>query len=158
VTANVDRSLQIVPADANTLHIAAALRAQMAVEMGHPWDDGEFPGWQERFAEYFADRQQRGESQTFYAKVGEEVVGIALASLIDDYHAYTRGRQSGRINAVYVLSGYRRRGVAKALMNACLDWLRKKGCASARLNSSEQGLPLYEAMGFKPRREMELPL
>jgi GNAT superfamily N-acetyltransferase len=158
MTANINQSFEIIHADSKSLHIAAALRSQMAVEMGHPWDDSEFPGWQERFAEYFADRQERGESQTFYARVGEEVVGIALSSLTDDYHAYTRGRQSGRINAVYVLPAYRRRGVAKALMKACLDWLRKKGCASARLNSSEQGLPLYEAMGFKPRREMELPL
>lgn len=83
---------------------------------------------------------------------------MLTASLVDDYHKHCRGKQAGRINAVYVAPAYRRQGVGRALVEQALTWFRERGCESARLNSSEDGEALYRAIGFKPRREMELPL
>jgi GNAT superfamily N-acetyltransferase len=153
----INKELEIVTPFADELTIAAEMRALMAVEMGADWDQNH-EGWRERYVEYFANRQRRGESQVFYAKVQDEIIGMASVSILDDYHAYVRHTKSGRINAVYVSPSHRRHGFATALVNACLNWLRTNGCVNARLNSSEQGIQLYESMGFKPRREMELPL
>jgi hypothetical protein len=49
-------------------------------------------------------------------------------------------------------------GVVRALMLAGIDWIRSKDCVVVRLNSSEDGVALYESLGFKPRREMEFSL
>ena len=133
------------------------MRAVMASEMGNNWD-ADHPGWRERFALYFSERQEAGESQLFQARSGDEIVGMLFVSLVDDYHGYVRNKKSGRVNSVYVLPAFRRRGVARALMLAGIDWIRTKGCVVVRLNSSEDGIALYESLGFKPRREMEFSL
>jgi GNAT superfamily N-acetyltransferase len=145
----------IYAAAADDLHIAAEMRGIMAAEMGNDWDT-DHPGWRQRFAEYFSNKQKRGDSQTFFARVGDEVIGMATVSLVDEYHAYVRGRLSGRVNSVYVARQHRRKGIGRALMHAALEWLRGKGCAVARLNASEEGVALYESMGFQKRREYEL--
>ena len=129
----------------------------MATEMGNDWDH-DHPGWSDRFVEYLLHKQETGVAQVFYAKSGSEIVGMATVSLIDDYHAYSRGKRAGRVNAVYVSAPFRRRGVARALMLAAMDWLRGKGCIAVRLHSSEGAVSFYESMGFSPRREMELSL
>lgn len=88
----------------------------------------------------------------------DEIVGMVFVSLLDDYHGYVRDAKSGRVNSVYVVPSYRRKGIARALMLAAMDWLKEKNCVVIRLHSSEEGVPLYESMGFKPRREMEFIL
>jgi ribosomal protein S18 acetylase RimI-like enzyme len=133
---------------------AADLRAVMATEMGNHWDD-DHPGWRERFVHYFGEKQQAGQAQLFYAKSNQEIVGMVFVSLVDDYHAYVRDNKSGRVNSVYVIPAYRRRGIGQALMHAAMDWLRTKGCVVVRLHSSEDGVALYQSLGFKPRRELE---
>ena len=149
--------VKIVRAASDDLHHAAELRKVMAVEMGSDWDK-DHPGWQERFAEYWRQKQEAQVAQVFYAFSGNERVGMLSVSLVDDYHVFVRGRKAGRINAVYVTPSDRRRGIGQALMHSAMDWLREKGCVVVRLHSSEEGAPLYEAMGFRPRREMELSL
>lgn len=149
--------IQIIPAPLAELVHTAALRAAMATEMGHDWDE-DHPGWRERFMEYFGDKQKSGQAQLFHAHADGKVIGIAIVSLVDDYHSHARGKQSGRINCVYVVPEYRRRGIARAVMHETLEWLRSKGCVVARLNSSEEGAKLYESIGFVPRREMEFIL
>lgn len=136
---------------------AADLRGQMAIEHGKNWD-ADHPGWKNRFVEYFARRMETGISQCFAAYDDGRMVAHAFVSLTEDYHKHVRGVQAGRINAVYVHPDYRRRGIGRKLMDECLSWLKQQGCAVARLNSSDQGRPLYESIGFKTRNEMELTL
>ncbi len=62
--------------------LAADMRAAMATEMGNHWDD-DHPGWRERFAQYFSERQESGESQLFQARSGDEIVGMLFVSLVE---------------------------------------------------------------------------
>ncbi len=150
-----DGTIRIVPATSEDLTMAAELRMVMAMEMGNDWDK-DHPGWQQRFAEYLGQKQEGGMAQVFYAHLQDEIVGMLTVSLVDDYHAYVRDKKAGRINAVYVKPGSRRRGIARAMMHSAMDWLRVKNCVEVRLHSSEDGQPFYESLGFRPRREMEL--
>ena len=156
VLGDMENSIEIIAAASGELGTAAELRRVMAVEMGDDWDG--YPGWPARFVEYLRRRQEAGDLQVFFARSGEEIIGMATVSLIDDYHAYTRGKLAGRVNAVYVLPAYRRRGVALASTSAAMNWLREKGCIAVRLHSSENAVSFYESLGFKSRREMERPL
>jgi GNAT superfamily N-acetyltransferase len=55
---------------------------------------------------------------------------------------------------VYVEPAYRRRGVARALMKAVLDWCRGRGIGRIVLHPSASGKPLYDSLGFVPTGEL----
>lgn len=137
--------------------VAAELRACMAREMGNDWD-AEHPGWREGFVQFFRDKQSRGDAQLFYAERAGEIVGMAAFSVLDEYRAAAFGKPRGWVNSVYVIPSLRRRGIAKALMLAGLDWMRRRGCVMARLRTSDEGRQLYEVLGFVTGTEMELEL
>jgi len=44
------------------------------------------------------------------------------------------------------------------LMRECIEWLRSMGCDAVRLQSTVEGRPLYESLGFAPTDELELKL
>ena len=59
---------------------------------------------------------------------------------------------------VYTDPEYRRRGIARKVMETILVWCRSQGFADVFLHASHEGRPLYEAMGFQPGNEMRLRL
>lgn len=59
---------------------------------------------------------------------------------------------------VYTEPGSRRRGLAREIMQAILAWCRQEGFAAVALHASEEGRPLYQALGFEPSNEMRLKL
>ncbi len=144
-------------AELDEIGIAADLRAVMAREMDGDWDT-EHPGWRKGFAQFFHDKQARGDAQLYYADRNGEIVGMAAFSVLDEYRAAAFGKPRGWVNSVYVIPKLRRRGIAKELMLAGLDWMRRRGCVMARLRTSDEGRPLYEMLGFVPGTELELHL
>ena len=145
------------PARLEELAVAGDLRARMALEDGHTWDD-EAPGWRTRFAEFFREKQSRGDAQVFFAERDGTPIGMAAFSVLDEYRAHAFGQPRGWVNSVYVVPDLRRRGIARELMLAGIEWLRRRGCVMARLRTSDAGESLYESLGFKRGREMELEL
>ena len=59
---------------------------------------------------------------------------------------------------VYVYEEFRRRGVARRLMQVMVDWCRAQGFATVWLHASDEGRALYESMGFAATSEMKLTL
>jgi len=55
---------------------------------------------------------------------------------------------------VYTEPDWRRRGLARALMNVLMDWSRGEGFDRVLLHASEAGRPLYVSLGFSPTNEM----
>jgi ribosomal protein S18 acetylase RimI-like enzyme len=145
----------IRPAAAGELEEASALRASMACEMGHDWDE-RHPGWRARFAGFWRGKQAAGTAQCFFAVAGEAIVGMAIASIGDEYRGAALGQPRGYINGVYVEPARRRRGIARELTTAAIAWLRERGCVAVRLRASDAGRPLYASLGFVPGAEMEL--
>jgi len=82
------------------------------------------------------------------AQVGREAVGIAFLS---------RRGDRGWISGVGVLPAWRRRGIARALMNILLDGAREAGIACITLEAIVQNQParaLYRTLGFAEGREL----
>src|SRR5438552_14275425 len=122
------------------------------------WSDADLDlAWRERFVELYEREFRAGELRYFVAEVEGEIVGSAVAfvkrSLSD---AYERRPRRGYLANVYVDKAHRRRGVARALTQASIDWLRTLGCGAVLLQASNEGQPLYESMGFTRTNEMEL--
>jgi len=57
---------------------------------------------------------------------------------------------------MYVEPRYRRKGVARALIETMIAWCRENEFTHVSLHASEQGRALYEKLGFKPTDEMRL--
>jgi GNAT superfamily N-acetyltransferase len=61
------------------------------------------------------------------------------------------GNPDGRSGYVFSVStdvDARRRGYARAAMEALLDWYRQQGITKIDLRASDDGGPLYESLGF----------
>jgi GNAT superfamily N-acetyltransferase len=73
-------------------------------------------------------------------------------------HMIGKGARRGNILNVYTHAGFRRRGLARGLMKAALDWCGENGIDTVILHASDSGRSLYESMGFAPTNEMRLRL
>jgi GNAT superfamily N-acetyltransferase len=87
----------------------------------------------------------------------------ALAAGTMEYRIGRAGNPHGRVGHVFSVAtdpGVRRRGYARACMEALLDWFRETGAVQVDLNASAAGEPLYASLGFvrKPDPSMRLHL
>lgn len=59
---------------------------------------------------------------------------------------------------VYTEPEHRRGGIARAIMEAILDWSREQRVARVVLHASKEGRGLYEDLGFAATNEMRISL
>jgi GNAT superfamily N-acetyltransferase len=76
----------------------------------------------------------------FAACCDGKLVGTATTTLYGSSLAW--------IGMVLVDPEYRRRGIAKQLMKTAMEYLRRTGVATIKLDATPAGLPVYEALGF----------
>jgi GNAT superfamily N-acetyltransferase len=78
--------------------------------------------------------------------------------LIAAWPGFPGERQSRRawILNMYTEPAYRRRGIARRLVETMIEWCRAEGFRAVALHASQQGRPLYESLGFRPTNEMRL--
>ncbi len=83
--------------------------------------------------------------------------GVQIRALLPRPDASGQGLLVGReglILNVYVETPWRRRGLARQLMNEVLRWATTAGIVRLVLHASAEGRTLYETMGFVPTNEM----
>lgn len=88
---------------------------------------------------------------------------VADGYLVGSATTTTYGTDLAWVGMVLVDPAYRRRGIATALMDAALGYLRGKGMATIKLDATPLGRPVYERLGFVAeslleRWEREAPL
>ena len=62
----------------------------------------------------------------------------------------------GWIQNVYTEPEFRRRGLARRLLETVVEWCRADGFQTVWLHASRYGRSLYKSMGFRPTNEMRL--
>ncbi|GGX52151.1 GNAT family N-acetyltransferase [Streptomyces minutiscleroticus] len=87
----------------------------------------------------------------------------ALAAGTLEYRIGRADNPHGRVGHVFSVAtdpDVRRRGYARACVEALLDWFREIGAAHVDLNASAEAEPLYASLGFvrKPDPSMRLHL
>src|SRR5688572_28849457 len=81
-----------------------------------------------------------------------EMIGFAEAALRYDYVNGCKTSPVAFLEGIYVTPGHRRRGVARALVEAVADWGRAKGCAelaSDALLANVDSRRMHRALGFE---------
>ncbi|MFD7708172.1 GNAT family N-acetyltransferase [Streptomyces sp. NPDC059785] len=85
----------------------------------------------------------------------------ALAAGTVEYRIGRAGNPHGAVGHVFSVAtdpDARRRGYARACVEALLDWFRERGVPQVDLNASAEAEPLYASLGFvrKPDPSMRL--
>ena len=73
-------------------------------------------------------------------------------------HPYDLQCRRATILNVYTDPEYRRRGIARQLMQTMIAWCKREGFPRVTLHASDDGRALYESLGFEPSNEMRLSL
>lgn len=150
-------------ATVDDLAVIARHRAAMFAEMGQLAPSG-VPAMREETIRYLRDAVPSGEYVGWLACAtnGEVVAGAGAQCRrvlpfaragVAGAAAVAVGRQAIVLN-VYTEPACRRRGLARALMLAVLDWARASDIESLVLHAAPDGRPLYEALGFAATNEM----
>lgn len=108
--------------------------------------------------QHFMKSEHWSVGTTFTAFAGDRVVG----SVAIWYHPGSRG--AGKTEAVFVIPGWRRQGIARSLLGEGMRYLKERGLAYAELemdSTNQPALALYRSLGyhvFKKEVSLGLPL
>lgn len=141
----------------NDVDTIAHQRSAMFTDMG--LDVVKIQSWEQPFRQWVRARLEFGEYIGFLAVSGGDV--IAGAGLwVHDWlpSPQTVSPNRGYILNVYTEPPFRRQGIARRLVELAIDHCRAQGIPTVVLHASEQGRPLYDAMGFTVTNEMRLKL
>ena len=148
-------------ADLDTL---ARHRAEMFRDI-HGIDDAQWEAMAEASRRWFESALPSGEYRAWLVEPesspGEIVAGAglqlrnALPSIRhgDGWTKVTTGPQ-GMILNVFTERAWRRRGLAKLVMEQVIAGAREAGVSSLVLHASKEGRPLYKSLGFAATNEM----
>jgi GNAT superfamily N-acetyltransferase len=109
--------------------------------------------------DYLRKALAQGTCRSWLACVdGRPIGGGAVVITPWPAHPYDLECRRATILNVYTDPEYRRRSVARRLMQAMIEWCRGEGFARVTLHASEEGRHLYESLGFEASNEMRLNL
>jgi GNAT superfamily N-acetyltransferase len=89
---------------------------------------------------------------------GRVVAGGGVIVLTFQPHPVDPRPQRAWVVNMFTEPEYPRRGLARRLVQAMIDWSRAEGMRYLYLHASDAGRPLYESMGFIANNEMRLAL
>lgn len=142
------------PATLADLPHLVAHRDAMWLEMGRV-RPGEDDPTSAAYGKWLADRMQAGVLHGFLA---EEDGGVLASGCVWIQDVQPRPGHPltmwGYLLSVYTVPAARRRGLARAIVTACMERARRAGCTRATLHASVVGRKLYEQLGFEPTDEM----
>ncbi len=80
----------------------------------------------------------------------EKIIGTSGMSFIEKppYYGCPSGK-IGLLSSMYVIKEYRRRGIAKFLLDKVVNEAKNYDCAAVQITASDMGVLLYTDYGFK---------
>lgn len=81
---------------------------------------------------------------------GNRIVGTSGMSFVEKppYYSCPTGK-IGLLSSMYVIKEYRRKGIAKFLLDKVVNEAKNFGCATVQITASDMGVLLYTDYGFK---------
>jgi GNAT superfamily N-acetyltransferase len=108
---------------------------------------------------YLAKAIADGSFRSWLAAVeNRTVAGGAIIISPWPAHPYDLECRRATILNVYTDRDYRRRGIARRILQTIIAWCQSEGFARVDLHASPDGRHLYESLGFEPGNEMRLKL
>jgi GNAT superfamily N-acetyltransferase len=141
-------------ADAETI---VRHRREMFFDMGHQ-DTAVLDELVRSFRPWLIEKMSKNEYRAWFAiaQDGSVAAGAGLWLMNWPPGLHTSEPWRGNILNVYTEPAHRRRGLARRLVTTAGDWCGNQGIHVVILHSSDEGRPLYEALGFQPTNEMRV--
>lgn len=154
------------PAEAISYRVATSADVDALARLRWQMETERHPDIQADYAVYLAAARQdirteieRGAHIPFVAEVDGEVVACAILIWWTMLPSLTElHRKRGYVSSVYTDPRWRRRGVARRLMEQLIARAREMGVQRLILWASDMGRPLYLDQGFEPSRALEMNL
>jgi ribosomal protein S18 acetylase RimI-like enzyme len=158
--ADAARSPTVTIRPATLDDIPEILRQRRAMYQDMDYTDTEkLAAMQSITADYLKSGLAEGSFRAWLASSGGQVVaGGAIVISPWPAHPYDLECRRATILNVYTDPQYRRRGIARQLMQTMIDWCKCERFANVTLHASKDGRHLYESLGFRPSNEMKLKL
>jgi GNAT superfamily N-acetyltransferase len=139
--------------------MVARHRRTMFRDMGYN-DEAALDAMVEKFLPWLTEKMQSGEYIAWFAATADGVIVAGAGLWLMDWPAHMVGSSSRRGNIINVFTEppFRRRGLARCLTEAALDWCKVHGIDFVILHASPEGRSVYESLGFKASNEMMIKL
>lgn len=100
--------------------------------------------------DYYRRHMSDGTFVSWLAVDGGKIVGTSGMSFVEKppYFGCPSGK-IGLLSSMYVLPEYRRRGIARMLLDKVVGEAREYGCGAVHITASDMGVLLYTDYGFK---------
>jgi GNAT superfamily N-acetyltransferase len=136
-----------------------AQRKRMFADMGYR-DESALDAAVSGSRQFFEERMADGRFHAWVVETSEERIIGGGVILILDHLPSPRDPHPRRplIANVYTEPAYRRRGIARKLLETMVAWCREGGFNSITLYASPDGRALYESLGFTATNEMRIML
>ena len=117
-------------------------------------------GTEERTLEWIREKLSSGELVGFIAKTEEGQIAGSGCIWIREQAPLPMSQflEVPYLMSLYTEREFRRRGVARLIVEVAIAWCRAHGYDRVNLDASEEGKSLYETLGFKPGYGMRLQL
>ncbi|HLK48709.1 MAG TPA: GNAT family N-acetyltransferase [Bryobacteraceae bacterium] len=134
-------------------------RRAMFFDMGRR-DEAWLDGVAAAFLPWLLNKLENGEYLGWFAVAPDRSIAAGAGLWLLDWfpHRPDRSGLRGYLLNVYTEPAYRRRGLARQLVEITLYYCRQQGIDIATLHASEEGRPLYESLGFEATNEMRIGL
>ena len=99
--------------------------------------------------DYYNRHMADGTFVSWIAFDGEKIIGTSGMSFVEKppYFGCPSGKM-GLLSSMYTDPEYRRRGIAKELLDRVVKEARNYGCGTVQITASDMGVKLYSAYGF----------
>lgn len=100
--------------------------------------------------EYYSKHMADGTFVSWLAADGEKIVGTSGMSIVEKppYYSNPSGR-IGLLSSMYTDPEYRRRGIARTLLDNVVREAKAQGCGAVWITASDMGVLLYTDYGFR---------
>lgn len=113
-----------------------------------------------KFRPWLLKQMNAGEYLAWLAVAPDGSIAAGTGLWLMDWppHMIGASARRGNILNVYTAEQFRRRGLARHLMDTATQWCRENHIDTVVLHASPDGRKLYEAMGFAATNEMRIRL
>jgi len=149
--------ISLRPATITDAATIARHRRQMFWDMGYH-DAARLDSMMGKFLPWVEAKMASGDYLAWVAVEKQVVAGAGLWLMDWPPHMVGLSPRRGNILNVYTEPEFRRRGLARRLMESAIDWCKTDNIDLVILHASPEGRALYEALGFRASNEMRIEL
>jgi ribosomal protein S18 acetylase RimI-like enzyme len=115
-------------------------------------------GCAEKSKPWLLEKMKSGEYLAWLVMSPDDSVAAGAGLWLMDWipHMVGTSARRGNILNVHTAPEFRRRGLARQLMDTALAWCRDNGVDTVVLHASAEARALYESLGFVASNEMRL--